>query len=151
MISREHIGRHRRATRQVELGQLRFFLSAIGEKEAAFAALAPGQRLQVPPTYLFCLEMIDDPDPLDWLTGMGVNLLHILHGQQRFDYHAPAWSGDTLEFDMCIEDIQEKKGGAMQFILKKTEVRNQHGALVATLSSTVIYRDPAHQGKGGKA
>ncbi len=151
MISREHIGRHRRATRQVELGQLRFFLNVIGEKEAAFTALAPGQRLQVPPTYFFCLEMIDDPDPLDWLTGMGVNLLHILHGQQRFDYHAPAWSGDTLEFDMCIEGIEEKKGGAMQFILKKTEVRNQHGTLVATLQSTVIYRDPAYQGKGGKA
>jgi len=95
MIDSKHIGRTlRRVTRTVEAGQLRFFLNVIGEKDRAFAAKDAGQPLRVPPTYLFCLEMIDDPDPLYWLNELGVDLLHILHGQQRFDYHAPAFAGD---------------------------------------------------------
>jgi len=148
MIDRKHIGHSlRRVTRTVEAGQLRLFLNVIGEKERAFAAKDAGRALQVPPTYLFCLEMIDDPDPLYWLAELQVNLLHILHGQQRFDYHAPAFAGDVLTFEASIEDIQAKKEGALQFIYKKTQVGNQAGARVATLSSTVIYRDPAHKAK----
>jgi hypothetical protein len=145
MLHRQTIGKPlRRMTRDVETGRLRFFLSAVGDKERAFATgEAP---LQVPPTYLFCLEMMDDPDPLDWLTGLGVNLMYILHGTQRFDYHAPAYAGDRLTFDASIEDIHEKKGGALQFIVKKTLVTNQLGARIASLRSTVIYRDPAFKG-----
>jgi len=143
MLDRQHIGRSlRRATRTVETGRLRFFLDVIGDKEGAFAT-REGERLRVPPTYLFCLEMMDDPDPLYWLNELGVNLMHILHGQQRFDYHAPAFAGDTLTFDASIGDIYDKKGGALQFIVKKTEVRNQADVRIATLSSTVVYRDPA--------
>jgi len=148
MLDRQYIGRSlRRVTRVVEAGRLRFFLDVIGDKERAFATHAAERPLRVPPTYLFCLEMMDDPDPLYWLTDIGVNLLHILHGQQRFGYHAPAFAGDTLSFAASIDDIYEKKGGAMQFIVKRTEVCNQADARIATLSSTVIYRDPAAQRK----
>jgi hypothetical protein len=143
MLDRQHIGEAlRRATRTVEAGRLRFFLDVIGEKERAFAADGGARSLRVPPTYLFCLEMMDDPDPLYWLKDLGVNLLHILHGLQRFDYHAPAFAGDTLVFDASIGDIYDKKGGALQFIVKRTEVRNQADVRIATLSSTVVYRDP---------
>lgn len=145
MLDKTHIGRQlRRVTRPVEAGRLRFFLDVIGDKARAFGD--PDAPLQVPPTYLFCLEMMDDPDPLHWLADLKVNLMHILHGQQRFDYHAPAWAGDSLSFEASIGDIYDKKGGAMQFIVKKTEVTNQHGARIATLSSTVVYRDPALKG-----
>ena len=144
MLDRQHIGRSLPSvTRRVEEGRLRFFLDVIGDREAAFAAPAHGRPLRVPPTYLFCLQMMDDPEPVRWLTDLGVNLMHILHGQQRFDYHAPAFAGDTLTFDASIADIYDKKGGALQFIVKKTQVRNQASAHIATLSSTVVYRDPA--------
>lgn len=132
-----------RVSRDVETGRLRFFLQAIGDTERAFAGAG---SLQVPPTYLFCLEMLDEPDPLAWLKGLGVNLMHILHGTQRFEYHAPAHAGDRLAFDSRIEDIYAKKGGALQFVVKKTVVTNQVGARIATLTSTVVYRDPAMKG-----
>lgn len=146
MLDRQHIGRNlRRVTRQVEAGRLRFFLDVIGNREKAFPSDMEAP-VKVPPSYLFCLEMMDDPDPLYWLKDIGVNLMHILHGLQRFDYHAPAWSGDRLSFDASIGDIYEKKGGALQFVMKKTEVSNQDGVRIATLASTVIYRDPALKG-----
>jgi N-terminal half of MaoC dehydratase len=149
MLDKTQIGKSlRRVTRYVEEGRLRFFYDVIGDKATAFAAKQAGTVLQVPPTYLFCLEMMDDPDPLDWLKGLGVNLLHILHGRQRFDYYSPAFAGDELTFEASIQDIHAKKGGALQFILKKTEVTNQQGAHIATALSTVIYRDPTYvQGK----
>jgi hypothetical protein len=144
MLNREYIGRRLRSvTRTVEAGRLRFFLDTVGDKAQAFANPGDDAALRAPPTYLFCLEMMDDPDPLDWLKTLGVNLLHILHGQQRFDYRAPVFAGDRLTFDASIADIYEKKNGALQFIVKHTEVRNQHDASVATLASTVVYRDPS--------
>ena len=143
MLDKQHIGKTlRRVTRTVEAGRLRFFLDVIGDQDGAFATAGGDAALRVPPTYLFCLEMMDDPDPLDWLTSMGVNLMHILHGQQRFNYHAPAFAGDRLSFDATIADIYDKKGGALQFIVKNTRVTNQHDVLVATLASTVVYRAP---------
>jgi hypothetical protein len=146
MLDRQHIGRTlRRVTRTVEAGRLRFFLDVIGAKDMAYAidGTDAGRSLRVPPTYLFCLEMMDDPDPLYWLKDIGVNLLHILHGQQRFDYYAPAFAGDMLSFDASIGDIYDKKGGALEFVVKKTEVRNEAEVHIATLASTVVYRDPA--------
>ena len=142
MLDRGHIGKQLPpVTRTVEAGRLRFFLDVIGD--SARAIDVGDGALCVPPTYLFCLEMMGDPDPLDWLKALGVNLLHILHGEQRFDYHAPAFAGDRLSFAPSIADIYDKKGGALQFIVKNTEVRNQHDARIATLVSTVVVRDPA--------
>jgi hypothetical protein len=145
MIDPQHAGKVLpRVTRDVEPGRLRFFLNVIGDKERAFAA--EDAVLLVPPTYLFCLEMMDDPDPVAWLKDIGVNLMHILHGTQRFDYHTPAYAGDRLTFDRHIGEIYAKKGGALQFVVKKTAVTNQLGAKIATLASTVVYRDPALKG-----
>lgn len=143
MLDRQHIGKALgRVTRTVEAGRLRFFLDVIGDRQAAQADPGSDRGLRVPPTYLFCLEMMDDPKPLAWLTDIGVDLLYILHGQQRFDYHASAFAGDRLSFDATITDIYDKKGGALQFVVKQTQVRNQDDRRVATLSTTVVYREP---------
>lgn len=143
LLDRGQIGKQiHRVTRDVEPGRLRFFLQAIGECDRAFAVT---DRLQVPPTYLLCLEMLDDPDPVAWLKGIGINLMHILHGTQRFDYHTPAYAGDRLTFESDIQDIYEKKGGALQFVVRRTRVTRGEEP-VATLASTIIYRDPALKG-----
>jgi hypothetical protein len=144
LLDRSHIGKtFAPVTRDVEAGRLRFFLDVIGDRERAFSKEG---RLRVPPTYLFCLEMMDEPDPVAWLKGIGVNLMHILHGTQRFTYHGPSFAGDRLTFESRIDDIYEKKGGALQFIIRQTSVRHEGGDRVATLASTVVYRDPAMQG-----
>lgn len=144
MLDRSHIGKtFPRITREVEIGRLRFFFDVIGERERAFS---DGVRLQVPPTYLFCLEMMDSADPVAWLKEIGVNLMHILHGTQRFDYHAPTYAGDRLHFESDIQDIYEKKGGALQFVVRRTRVHRDDGVAIATLTSTVVYRDPALKG-----
>ena len=65
----------------------------------------------------------------------------MLHGEQRFDYHASVAVGDTVTFKPRVTSVTEKKGGAMTLIVVETEVTNQNGVHVADLSRTVVVRN----------
>lgn len=128
-------------TALVETGRLRQFAHAIGERrpeyideDAARVAGRPG--LLVPPTFLFCLEM-DRPAPWGWLTDIEVDLSTVLHAEQSFVHHRPAWSGQRLTFVSRITDVTVKSGGALQFVVRETHVTDEHGAAVADLSTTL--------------
>lgn len=133
-------------TARVEPGRLRFFLDTLGETNPVYregnAAQAAGfAATPVPPTYLFCLEMMDAPDPFEFLTALGVDLARVLHGEQRFDYHAPVVVGDTLTFQPRVASVTDKKGGAMTLIVVDTPVTNQAGVHVADVSRTIVVRN----------
>lgn len=147
MIDRQYIG-HTLApfTVPVEAGRLRFFAKAIGETDpvysneaAARAAGHPG--LPVPPTFLFCLEM-EGPNPAAIRELLGLDYRRLLHGEQSFTYRAPAHAGDTLRFEQRIEDIYDKKGGALEFVVRLTTVDNQHGTRIAEMRSVTVQRNP---------
>lgn len=122
-------------TATVEPGRLRFFLDTLGEQNPVYRGPAAAQ---VPPTYLFCLEMMDAAEPFAWLTELGIDLARVLHGEQGFTYHTPAAVGDVLTFRTRLADVAEKKGGAMTLFTFETAVTNGHGAAVADLSRTVV-------------
>ncbi|HQY07489.1 MAG: MaoC family dehydratase N-terminal domain-containing protein [Leptothrix sp. (in: Bacteria)] len=155
MIDRRHIGTALPPfTVDVERGRLRFFAQATGQTDpvyrddaAARAAGHPG--LPVPPTYLFCLEM-DGPNPAAIRELLGLDYRRLLHGEQGFSFHRLAFAGDRLTFRQRIEDIYDKKGGALEFIVRCTEVTNQRGEPVAELRTVTVYRNPvpsaAHTG-----
>lgn len=125
----------------VERGRLRLFAKATGQTAPLYTdvdtARAQGHPdLPVPPTFLFGLEL-ERPDPFSWITDLGVDMTKVLHGGQRFDYHAPAHAGDVLTAVSTITDVYAKKGGALQFIERRTEV-TRDGAAVATLQQTTV-------------
>ncbi|WP_340149101.1 MaoC family dehydratase N-terminal domain-containing protein [uncultured Sneathiella sp.] len=146
MIDRSHIGREFGAhTADIEKGRLRFFAKATGEtnpiyfdEEAAKAAGLP--TLPAPPTFLFSMDM-EVPDPFEILSVMDVDLGKILHGTQEFNYFKDVYAGDRISFKSEITDIFDKKGGALEFIVKKTEATNQHGDLVAEMTRTIVVRN----------
>jgi acyl dehydratase len=148
MVDKAHIGKiYGRVTTEVEKGRLRFFAKAIGETDPVYTdeaiALDAGYRsLPVPPTYFFCLQMIDVPDPTAWVAEIGVNLQHILHGEQSFEYLEMAFAGDRLSFESVITDIYDKRGGALNFIVTQTTVHNQFDALVCKMTQSVVVRNP---------
>ncbi|MBB2503803.1 MaoC family dehydratase N-terminal domain-containing protein [Amycolatopsis echigonensis] len=123
----------------VEAGRLAFFAKAIGQADPRSSA--PDGRLPVPPTFLFGIEL-EQPDPFAWLAGLGVDLRHVLHGEQSFTYHSMAYAGDTLVASPRIADIYAKKGGALQFVVKQTAVARDDGTPVADLESVLVIRDP---------
>ena len=145
MLNRAMIGQALPAIEAVvEHGRLRFFAKAIGETDPVYtdeaAARAAGHAsLPVPPTFLFCLEM-ETPDPYDWFARVGLELPRVLHGEQQFSYHAMAYAGDTLRFESRITDIYDKKGGALEFVVRETRVSNQHGRHIADLRNVIVQR-----------
>lgn len=136
--------RHPPHTVDVEKGRLRFFARAIGETDPVYldeqAACEAGFRaLPAPPTYAFSLEL-DQPRPFAILESLGVRLDRILHGTQRFKYHAPICAGDRITLEPVVQDIYEKKGGAMGFIVIHTGATNQLGELAVEMEKTVVVR-----------
>lgn len=137
MIDRQHIGRIVSRHRvEVERGRLRAFAAAIGETDARWTG---AERLPVPPTFLFCLEM-ERPDPYDWFQEVGLDLPKVLHGEQSFVYHRTCHAGDVLDFESQIEDVYERKGGALEFLVKRTRVADRHGNPIADLRSVIVQR-----------
>jgi acyl dehydratase len=146
MIDRRHIG-HTLApfSVPVEAGRLRFFAKATGQTDPVYtdtaAARDAGHRdLPVPPTFLFCLEM-EGPNPAAIRELLGLDYRRLLHGEQQFSYHAMAHAGDVLSFEQRIDDIYDKKGGALEFVVRLTRVSNQHAQLVAELRSVTVMRN----------
>ena len=147
MVDQSAVGREfTTVTARVEPGRLRFFLDTIGEtnplyRDATAAQAAGYAASPVPPTYLFCLEMMDATIPFEFLTALNIDLARVLHGEQRFDYHAPVVVGDILTFKPRVSAVTEKKGGAMTLIVVETSVTNQNGVHVADVSRTVVVRN----------
>ena len=146
MIDRRHIG-HQLPPFQVEVekGRLRFFAKATGQTDPVYTDEAAARDaghpgLPVPPTFLFCLEM-EAPNPAAIRELLGMDYRSLLHGEQGFSYYTMAYAGDTLTFRQRIEDIYDKKNGALEFVVRKTRVSNQQGELVAELRCVTVVRN----------
>lgn len=146
MIDRQFIGHTMPAfSVPVEAGRLRFFAKAIGQIDPVYSDEAAARdaghpALPVPPTFLFCLEM-DGPNPAAIRELLGLDYRRLLHGEQQFTYHAPVYAGDVLRFEQRIEDIYDKRGGALEFVVRKTRVTNQQGQLVAELRGVTVMKN----------
>jgi acyl dehydratase len=144
-IDRRWIG-HELGTSEfaIEPGRLRFFAKAIGETDPGYidlhAARAAGYRnLPAPPTFLFSAEL-DSGATFGMLELLGVDRDRILHGEQRFDYHAAVEAGDIVTVKSRIADIYERKGGALQFVVRESRVEDQRGRHVADMRSVIVVR-----------
>ena len=147
MVDQSAVGRAFSPVRaRVEPGRLRYFFDTIGERnpiyrDAAAAKAAGYADIPIPPTYLFCLEMMDAKNPFEFLEALNIDLARVLHGEQHFTYHTPVTVGDELTFESRVTDITDKKGGALTIINVATRVTNQHGRHVADLARAIVVRN----------
>ena len=128
----------------VEAGRLRLFAKATGETRPEYldeaAARAAGHpALPAPPTYAACLYL-DEPDPFAWLHELEIDLAQVLHAAQGFSFFAQCHAGDRLTFASRIVKVFEKRGGTLTFVVKHTDVTNQHGLRIAEMRSTLVVR-----------
>jgi acyl dehydratase len=146
MIDKRHIGHQLPAFAvEVEKGRLRFFAKATGQADPVYtdeaAARAAGHpSLPVPPTFFFCLEM-ESPNPAALRELLGIDYRRILHGEEGFTFHRMAYAGDTLTYRPRVADIYDKKGGALEFVVRQTTVHNQRDELVAELRCVTVVRN----------
>jgi acyl dehydratase len=145
MIDRRYIGHSLgRSVLPIDRMRLQFFAKAIGETDPVYidpaAARAAGYAdLPAPPTFLFAAEL--DSGATDrMLAELDVPISRILHGEQGFSYHAPVCAGDVVTVDSSIIDLYDKKGGALEFIVKTSRATNQRDELVAELRTVIVVR-----------
>jgi acyl dehydratase len=144
MVDRSIVGRRFTPVHAiVEAGRLRAFFNTLKETNPVYrdpeqAAAAGYAGVPIPPTYLFCLEMMDAENSFEFLDIFNVEIGRVLHGEQRFAYHLPVVVGDRLTFDSVVTDVVDKKNGAMTLITVTTAVTNQRAERVADTTRTVV-------------
>jgi acyl dehydratase len=147
MIDRKYIGHAMPVfSACVDASRLRFFAKATGQTDPIYvdenaAQIAGHPSLPIPPTFLLCMES-ESPDPAAIRNLLGIDYKRLLHGEQGFTYHRMAYAGDLLNFEQSIEDIYDKKAGALEFVVRKTRVTNHIAQHIADLRSVLVIRNP---------
>jgi acyl dehydratase len=150
MIDRRWIGHTLPAsTFDIERGRLKFFAKAIGETDPVYLDESAARRaghpdLPAPPTFLFAAEL-DSGTLLGMFDDLGVALADVLHGEQGFTYRRMLHAGDRVTVESRITDIYDRKGGALEFIVKDSRVTDAGGAHVADLRATLVVRNGARR------
>jgi acyl dehydratase len=130
----------------IERGRLAAFARATGQRDPVYSDVDAAKNaghpdVPVPPSFLFAIEL-EQRDPFAWAGRIGIDLKYVLHGEQRFDYHRVAHAGERLTATATITDVYSKRGGALDFVVKKTAVTDEAGAAVADLTSVIVVRNP---------
>ncbi|EJN28381.1 acyl dehydratase [Pseudomonas sp. GM78] len=146
MIDKKWIGHELAATTMtLERGRLCAFARTIGETDPLYTDLAAAQGagfcdVLVPPTFLFGAEL--DAGTVDsMLADLEIPIEKILHGEQHFTYHKPVCAGETVTVKSRIADIFDKKNGALEFLVKTSQVHNDKNELVAELRTVLVVRN----------
>ncbi|MBI5900781.1 MAG: MaoC family dehydratase N-terminal domain-containing protein [Rhodocyclales bacterium] len=145
MIDKKWIGHELPpAVLPIERTRLQFFAKAIGETDPVYTDVTAAREagypdLPAPPTFLFAVEL--DSGAIDLLLErLEIPLPKLLHGEQGFSYHRPACVGDTVTVRSVIQDIYDKRDGALEFVVKTSSATNQRGELVAELRTVLVCR-----------
>jgi hypothetical protein len=130
----------------VERGRLRYFAETIGLTDPIYFSIEAARRaghpdLPVPPTFLGNALELELPDPLGWLKAVGGDLTKTTHAEQAFVYHSMAYAGDSLVLHRKIVDVYTKKSGALEFVVKQTDVKRGQETL-AEILSVIALRHP---------
>ncbi len=133
-------------TLDVERGRVALFAKAIGETDPVYfdldaARVAGHPDLLAPPTLLFGLDL-ERSQTLEVLAAHGVDLSTVLHAEQRFAYHRDVHAGETLTVQAQFVDYYSKRNGALEFLVRRTELTSD-GQLVAQLESVSAIRNGA--------
>lgn len=131
---------------EVERGRLRFFARTIGLTDPIYfdveAARRAGHRdLPVPPTFLSNSLELELPNPLGWLAALGGDLTKTTHAEQSFRYLGMAYANDQLVLRRRIVDVYTKKGGALEFVVKQSDVMRGEECL-AEVQFVIVLRHP---------
>jgi acyl dehydratase len=105
------------------------------------AARAAGYAdVVAPPTFAIVLQqytldqLVSEPDS-------GIEMTHIVHGEQKFSYSRPIVAGDELTATLAVTSIKSLGGNAM--VTAETQITDTDGAHVVTATSILVVRGDA--------
>jgi len=130
----------------VERGKIREFAVATGSTNPAYF---DRDDPVVTPTFLTSVVFWQPPEANAIYREIDMNLARILHGEQEFVFlGVPPRAGTRLHAQTVVEEIYDKqgrRGGAMTFVVTRTDFTDDDGIVVAQSRATAIEtgRPPA--------
>ncbi len=133
MLAGSVVGRtYETGSRRIEPAAVRAYAAAVGDAKYRTGA--------VPPLFasVFCLRppveaLFADPE-------VGLDLAHLVHGEQRFVFHRPARAGEEVRSHGRIAEIQAKRN--LDFVTFETEAVDAGGAPICSATALFIIRNP---------
>jgi len=123
----------------VERGKVREFARATQSASPDYLDVADPA---IPPTFLATVAFWSPPEAADLYRDIDIDLPRLLHGEQEFLFTGgPPRAGTTLHAQTVVEEIYEKegkRGGAMTFVVTRTDFTDDDGVVVAQSRSTAI-------------
>jgi acyl dehydratase len=135
-------------TIEIERGKIRELALAIGDdnpiyqsKEAAQAGGYPD--VPIYPTSPTAFSFWGNTNIVGQLSSLGVDLMHVLHGEEEYEYLAPIYPGDTLTGVMRLVDARSRqtREATLDVLTIETDYTNQHDKLVLKARQVMIVRE----------
>ena len=79
-------------------------------------------------------ELMADPE-------VGIELHHVVHGQQKFVHERPVTAGDRLTATLTVSGLRRIAG--TDIITTSSAITDASGALVCTADATLVHRSGA--------
>lgn len=140
----------------VERGRIRFFAQVLGETDPIHfdldAARAAGHPdLVATPSFFMVVEALANEDLQrrgisDVASLVKCDFRYLLHGDERYFYHAPIYAGEQVAFTSTIVDFYDKKGGAMEFVTVASTISHATRGVLVTARRTLLHRLPEPKG-----
>ncbi|MBE2277507.1 MAG: MaoC family dehydratase N-terminal domain-containing protein [Rhodobacteraceae bacterium] len=133
---------------EVERGRLRLYAKAIGETNPVYTDVAAARAqgypdLPAPPSFLGNAVELDIPEPLSWMSAVGIDITSTLHGEQSMVYHKMVFAGDSLLLARRIVDVYVKKAGTLEFVVKRTDVLRGNDLVAEAYCSIAVLHPEA--------
>ena len=133
-ISEAHGGRQYPPTAAypISAAKIAEFARALGDDNPAYA----GDSAIAPPTFAAVIsapawqQMFDDPE-------LELALASIVHGDQRFDHHAPLRAGDVVSATLTIDKVRARAGS--DIITSSVLITDADGAERVTATATFVH------------
>lgn len=143
-VNPQYAGREYPPTDVYEVGRekIRDFADAVGAAHGAHRDVGLARRLGyadvvAPPTFAVVVaqraeqQLVADPEA-------GIDFSRVVHADERFTHHRPVVAGDRLVAVLHVDTVTERAGLSM--VTTRTEIRDEQGAPVSTVVSTLAVR-----------
>jgi acyl dehydratase len=139
---------------RIEAGKVAEFAAAIGDESPIYrdAAVARERGYEAIPAPLTFTRTAEFPRyrPAEFVEprgfGLGLDPTTTLHGEQSYEYHAPAVVGDVLSATATLTDVRRHegdRGGEMTFAEIEQVFEDRTGRPIVTVRSTYIETEGA--------
>lgn len=147
-INPDFIGRvfHGRKPYTVSAEKIEEFVVSTGQQHALHldrdVAVGAGYAdVIAPPTFPTVIDLcVGGPEFLR-TEGSGIDLLRVVHGEQRYKYERPIRAGDVVSLTTTVHELTERGGN--EYLTLLSEFRAANGELICTGYNTIVSRGTA--------